>query len=387
MEGWESGPTERRAGSSPCAYHPRRRAVAVCVRCGEAVCPECLRVEDEGALCPHCSGSGEPVPAEISWDDAESGTTASGKRAAAAGVCAYHAGRPAVEVCSICSTALCRQCLREGSAGALCPDCHTLHSPADGRRSNTARPLERSSPLASVRIGSAEAAEERVSLSPWAGVCFLPFPLMLMLLVTWLVNRGEGFGWGTSVLMISILLYGGLIFFVALQLRGASRPLLILGFRRDGLALSLAGGTLAGLAAFGVNFALLSLSMRLMESWNWLDRWLRGLMELKAYDASGGWDLAATVAVVLILAPLCEEVFFRGYLYAAMRGRLDPLYAVLLNGFLFSLVHFSLYGVPGRLALGVALCLLYEHTGNLATPLAAHAVNNLLALLLPMLSR
>jgi membrane protease YdiL (CAAX protease family) len=57
---------------------------------------------------------------------------------------------------------------------------------------------------------------------------------------------------------------------------------------------------------------------------------------------------------------------------------------VFLNGFLFSAVHFSLFGLIGRTLAGIIFCLLYEHNDNLWSPIAAHAVNNFVAFFLPL---
>lgn len=187
-------------------------------------------------------------------------------------------------------------------------------------------------------------------------------------------------------MFLSFMLYGLLYSFAALQLKGKGRLLLLLGWRRAGLGFSLFGGALAGVAAFVLNFALLNLSTRIMGGWGWMDRWLRGLLEIRVSDVSGAWDLAVTVLVVLLMAPFFEEIYFRGYLYPALRERMSPASAVLLNAILFSLVHFGLYGIPGRVVLGTVFCLLYEYSGDLAAPIAAHAVNNLLALLIALLT-
>lgn len=307
---------------------------------------------------------------------------------AAAGECAFHPGRPAVEICSSCAAPLCRRCLREGEGGALCPDCHAFLSPAPsspGRMRGAGRGPEVRDRPAEEPVSAGGAVAERVPWSPWPGVLFLPLPLLLMVWVTWLVNQGGGLGWGTPALLISLLLYGVLLAFTALQLKRWGRPLRMLGWRREGLVFSLLGGALAGAAAFGLNFALLNLTTRIMGGWGWLDRWLRGLLEIRASEVPNAWDLVVTVLVVLLLAPFCEEVYFRGYLYPAMRGRMSLASAVLFDSFLFSLVHFGLYGIPGRLALGAVFCLLYEYSGNLAAPVAAHAVNNFLALLVPLI--
>jgi len=70
----------------------------------------------------------------------------------------------------------------------------------------------------------------------------------------------------------------------------------------------------------------------------------------------------------------------RRWLYAAMRGRMPAVTAIIINGSLFGLMHgtdFFATAIPGFF-----FCWLYEKTGKLETPILVHAFTNLLALLL-----
>ena len=90
-------------------------------------------------------------------------------------------------------------------------------------------------------------------------------------------------------------------------------------------------------------------------------------------------DLAIAVCV---LAPLGEELFFRGFMYASLRGRLPVFWAALVTGGLFAAVH-PIYGatawnlVPVLAIGGVAMCLLYERTRSLWPPIAFHTMMNI----------
>ena len=90
---------------------------------------------------------------------------------------------------------------------------------------------------------------------------------------------------------------------------------------------------------------------------------------------------AAAAVLVVVLAPLIEEFFFRGFLYRSFRTSLGVWPAALGAGAIFGAVHATtgVEYVPILIFLGVALCLLYERTGSLYAPIAVHAVNNSLA--------
>jgi CAAX protease family protein len=86
--------------------------------------------------------------------------------------------------------------------------------------------------------------------------------------------------------------------------------------------------------------------------------------------------LVTGALVVIVVAPLCEELFFRGFLFRVLRTRMPLWVAALIDGVLFGVVHGELVIVPILTALGMVLCWVYERTGTLFAPIALHALNN-----------
>ena len=102
-------------------------------------------------------------------------------------------------------------------------------------------------------------------------------------------------------------------------------------------------------------------------------------VQLGTYDS--GLALAGAILLVCVIAPVCEELFFRGYVFSALRRR-GLLLAALVTGTAFGLAHVvsSPIGFIVPLAtLGVILCLLYERTRSLYPCMALHALNNSIA--------
>jgi CAAX protease family protein len=87
--------------------------------------------------------------------------------------------------------------------------------------------------------------------------------------------------------------------------------------------------------------------------------------------------------LVIVIAPIAEEFFFRGFFYRALRTRFRILPAALIDGVVFGAIHFTgsdtLSILPILGVLGVVFCLVYERTGTLFAPIALHAVNNTIA--------
>jgi membrane protease YdiL (CAAX protease family) len=82
---------------------------------------------------------------------------------------------------------------------------------------------------------------------------------------------------------------------------------------------------------------------------------------------------------VIVVAPIAEELLFRGFLFRVLRMRMGFWLAALIDGVLFGLVHGSLVIVPVLAFLGVALCWVYERTGSLFPCIAIHVLNNTVA--------
>jgi uncharacterized protein len=96
----------------------------------------------------------------------------------------------------------------------------------------------------------------------------------------------------------------------------------------------------------------------------------------------GALLLVLSAALTCVVAPVCEEFLFRGFVFTALRNWRGVWPAAVITGVLFGGVHAgsapALDLVP-LAVLGFGLCLLYRATGSLYPCIAAHCVNNSLA--------
>ena len=94
------------------------------------------------------------------------------------------------------------------------------------------------------------------------------------------------------------------------------------------------------------------------------------------YDkATGGW-LVLLIAVVVIGAPLVEELVYRGLLQGAARRRLDDIAAVVLVAAFFALIHFRPVEYPGLLMFGLVLGVCAWTTDRIGLAIVAHMAFN-----------
>ncbi len=99
--------------------------------------------------------------------------------------------------------------------------------------------------------------------------------------------------------------------------------------------------------------------------------------------AEGFGAVPIQVLLIVILAPISEEICFRGMLYGGLRTKLPALPAALVGGLVFGALHAltGITAVPPLIVFGFLLCLLYEKTGSVVPGIVLHMLNNSVALL------
>ena len=78
----------------------------------------------------------------------------------------------------------------------------------------------------------------------------------------------------------------------------------------------------------------------------------------------------------VVLAPVVEEVLFRGILYRAIKQQGYPQLALWGSSLFFAAIHSNLLTFLPLLGLALTFALLYERTDTLLAPIATHAVFN-----------
>lgn len=79
----------------------------------------------------------------------------------------------------------------------------------------------------------------------------------------------------------------------------------------------------------------------------------------------------------VIVAPIVEEVFFRGFLFAAFRQRHGWVKAALISSALFALIHLQPVAIPPIFLLGFFFAYLYHHSNSIWLPILMHGLVNL----------
>lgn len=93
-------------------------------------------------------------------------------------------------------------------------------------------------------------------------------------------------------------------------------------------------------------------------------------------DAAGWAARGGLIAAACVVAPVVEEALFRGIVFRGLRREWPLVIAAAGSAALFALAHASRTALLPYALVGVALAVLYEHTGSLAAPVAAHGAFN-----------
>ncbi|MFZ1074364.1 MAG: CPBP family intramembrane glutamic endopeptidase [Verrucomicrobiia bacterium] len=92
--------------------------------------------------------------------------------------------------------------------------------------------------------------------------------------------------------------------------------------------------------------------------------------------AKSWWARVYLGVFAVVIAPVAEEFIFRGVLYPFVKQLGYPRFAWIGVNFLFALIHMDAAALVPLFVLALALTWLYEKTGNLLAPIAAHSFFN-----------
>ncbi len=94
-----------------------------------------------------------------------------------------------------------------------------------------------------------------------------------------------------------------------------------------------------------------------------------------------GLERVVNGLAVVVVAPVAEELFFRGFMLGGLVAAVGDLRAIVVSSALFAAMHASIGTFIPLFAAGVLLAWLYLRTRSIWPPIAAHSTQNALAIL------
>lgn len=314
--------------------------------------------------------------------------------------CAFHQERSAYAICVGCGIPLCGDCVRKIGIFHLCPRCfaqraHTFPGGAyppppftiqpGWTPTSPPRPYPPAVDARGFPYGERDPRELRWRQKNWNIT-----EVMLALLVIFVVYSAAGavvvFAFGRSLLASSlsyVLVFCPLVLVcTAWILRRHGKGLDSLVTSPSSWSRVVLYGAVGAPASLAISYGALFLILLVIYALvGRIPEQLRG----QELPSSGPAALALTVIVVVVLAPIFEEVFFRGLLYPTLRNRLGVWAAVLLNGLIFGVLHFQPLYMLSLSLVGAILAYLYEKTESIVAPMLAHGLYNALVVIIALL--
>ncbi len=135
-------------------------------------------------------------------------------------------------------------------------------------------------------------------------------------------------------------------------------------------------GLLGGLVLFGVVVA----AGMLVEYLVAIEIELQPFAQL-VIEADNYGDLIMLLIIGSVLAPIGEEIYFRGLVYPAFKNRWGLKLGMLFSGIFFALLHFDLLRFIPLMLGGIGLSYIYERSGSIFSCMIAHGFWNAIMIL------
>jgi membrane protease YdiL (CAAX protease family) len=186
----------------------------------------------------------------------------------------------------------------------------------------------------------------------------------------------------TILLVATIVIYAGLFLGILRFLRRLPDPIRWLGLRRPtGGDFGLVGGLLV--IWFVGEGVLVTVVTSVLNQGKPVPSNTREM-----FNNRGGaiWILLLALLGAAVVAPICEELFFRGMLYRYLLRRWPVWAAVVVSATIFAAFHFIPVLIPVFLFMGLILTIQYEITGSLTNSMMLHGAGNAVTTVLVYIS-
>ncbi|MEX2579926.1 MAG: CPBP family intramembrane glutamic endopeptidase [Verrucomicrobiales bacterium] len=93
-------------------------------------------------------------------------------------------------------------------------------------------------------------------------------------------------------------------------------------------------------------------------------------------ESKSNIHLGLSILTACVVAPVVEELLFRGYMYGVVKRFTGPVFSAVVIGALFAVVHGNLPALLPLWGFSIMLCAAYEITRCLWVPIGMHALFN-----------
>ncbi len=197
------------------------------------------------------------------------------------------------------------------------------------------------------------------------------------LLVLWFLTSIVGSANRVIVVNTEVLIVGTvfsfllIVFLLSFLILRSRNPLDLFGLRGIGWGKTLRAACFGLVAALPAIYFIHTLSFRIIGA----DAQPQPLLQFLVEHA----DLRDRLLLILsatVIAPISEELIFRGYIFGVLRRYAGRWWAMVISASVFAAIHAHIPSLAGLFVLAVALTLVYEGAGSLWASILMHALFN-----------
>ena len=196
--------------------------------------------------------------------------------------------------------------------------------------------------------------------------------LVLLLLTNILGSSDRPVEVDTHMLIVgaifSLLLLSIILSFLLLRARN---PLDLFGLQGVSLSTNLKAACVGLVAALPLVYFIHALCLVLSGA----DAEPQPLIQFLAQNPSLE-DRLLLIGTALVIAPVAEELIFRGYIFGVLFRYVGKWWALLISAMVFAAIHAHIPSLAGLFALAITLTLVYEGTGSLWAAILMHSLFN-----------
>jgi uncharacterized protein len=176
--------------------------------------------------------------------------------------------------------------------------------------------------------------------------------------------------------IFSFLLIAFLLGFLFVR---SQNPIDLFGLHGAGWRQNLQAACWGLVAALPAIYFIHTLSFHLMGA----DAQPQPLLEFLAGN-SNLQDKLLLILTAVVIAPISEELVFRGYIFGVLRRYAGRWWAMVISASVFAAIHAHIPSLAGLFVLAVALTLVYEGAGSLWASILMHALFNGITVILTL---
>jgi uncharacterized protein len=201
--------------------------------------------------------------------------------------------------------------------------------------------------------------------------------IFVTMLVLWFLTSIVGSANRVIVVSTQVLIVGTvfslllIVFLLSFLILRSQNPLELFGLRGTGWAQNLRAACFGLVAALPAIYFIHTLSFHILGA----DAQPQPLLQFLV-EREGLRDRLLLILSAIVVAPISEELIFRGYIFGVLRRYAGRWWAMVISASVFAAIHAHIPSLAGLFVLAVALTLVYEGAGSLWASILMHALFN-----------